>query len=149
MTHLIENISVPLLWEPPPVSCRLVRWLVRDGEHVCIHQVIYELEVDGNLIDVESFHTGPMKQIVAEGTACRVGDRIATILVDEMSTRFKTLPLYLSGREAAVLDSLRGEVCREVFIRETFLKAMGIDPATGNKPVELDGDAGQDAAGTV
>lgn len=149
MTHLIENISVPLLWEAPPVSCRLVRWFVRDGEHVCIHQVIYELEVDGNLIDVESFHTGHLKQIVAAGTACRVGDRIGTMVLDEMSTRFKTLPLYLSVRETAVLDSLRGEVCREVFIRETFLKAMGLDPATGNKPPEPGGEPGQDAPGTV
>ncbi len=125
----IEEITVPILWEPPPISCRFVRWLVKDGEHVFIYQGIYEIEVDGSLIEVESFHTGHMKQHIADGTPCRVGDRIATIVLDEISPHFRPMPLYLNGREIGILDSLRGETLRELFIRDTFLKAIGIDPS--------------------
>jgi hypothetical protein len=93
MNSAIEEISIPLIWDPPPVSCRFVRWLVRDGEHVCQCQGIYELEVSDTLIEVESFHAGYMKLLHAGDAACKVGDLIAKILLDEISPDFKTLPL--------------------------------------------------------
>jgi pyruvate/2-oxoglutarate dehydrogenase complex dihydrolipoamide acyltransferase (E2) component len=124
MASAIEEIRIPLIWDPPPVSCRFVRWLVRDGEHVCECQGIYELEVGETLIEVESFHAGYMKLLHAGDAVCKVGDLIAKILLDEISPNFKTLPLYLSGNEIANLDAVRGDTPREVFIRNTILRCI-------------------------
>lgn len=124
MPPSIEEVTIPLVWEAPPVSCRLVRWLVRDGEHVCNCQGIYELEVDGTVCEVDSFFTGHMKQLVPDDTICNAGDRVARIVLDEMSTRFKTLPLYLSGNELACLDAIRGDTPREVFVRDALLRCI-------------------------
>ena len=124
----IEEVTIPLVWEAPPISCRFIRWLVRDGEHVCSYQGIYELEVDGTTYEVESFFTGHMKQLISDDTICGVGDRIAKVVLDEISTRFKTLPLYLSGKELALLDSLRGGIAREVFVRDTILRSINFTP---------------------
>lgn len=139
MNHLIEEITIPLVWDPPPISCEFIRWLVQDGAHVFAHQGIYELEVDGTLIEVESFQSGHMKQLISAGTTCSVGDRIATIIVDEVSTKFEVLPLYLSEQEIAVIDSMRGESLREEFIRDTFLQVIITNPTTANKAVEATG----------
>lgn len=139
MNRLIEEITIPLVWNPPPISCHFIQWLVQDGEHVCAHQGIYELEVDGALVEVESLHSGHMKQLINAGTTCSVGDRVATIVVDEISTKFRALPLYLSEQEIAIMDSLRGEHLREEFIRDTFLNAINTRPSTANKAVETTG----------
>jgi hypothetical protein len=124
MASAIEEIRIPLIWDPPPVSCRFVRWLVRDGEHVCQCQGIYELEVGDTIFEVESFHTGYMKLLKQGNSICKVGDLIAKIVLDEISTSFKTLPLYLSGIEIASLDTARGDTPREVFIRDTILRCI-------------------------
>ena len=124
MASAIEEIRIPLVWDPPPVSCRFVRWLIRDGEHVCECQGIYELEVGDSLIEVESFHAGYMKLLHAGNAVCKVGDLIAKVVLDEISPNFKTLPLYLSGTEIASLDAARGDSPREVFIRNTILRCI-------------------------
>ena len=137
MTSAIEEVRIPLIWDPPPVSCRFVRWLVRDGEHVCQCQGIYELEVGDTLIEVESFHTGYIKLLYEGDSICKVGDLIAKIVLDEISANFKTLPLYLSGIEIASLDAARGDTSREIFIRDTILRCI----ATTENRSEQDGSS--------
>lgn len=66
-----------------------------------------------------------MKQLVPNDTPCKVGDRVAKIVLDEVNTGFRTLPLYLSGIEIASLDAARGDTPREAFIRDTILKSIG------------------------
>jgi pyruvate/2-oxoglutarate dehydrogenase complex dihydrolipoamide acyltransferase (E2) component len=117
----IEEIRIPLVWDPPPVTCRFVRWLVRDGEHVCPFQSIYELEYGDKTFEVESFVAGFMKQLCEGGSNCKVGDLIAKVVLDEINPSFRALPLYLSGPEIADLDAMRGDTPREIFIRDTML----------------------------
>lgn len=66
-----------------------------------------------------------MKQLVPNDIPYRVGDRVAKIVLDEVNTGFRTLPLYLSGIEIASLDAARGDTPREAFIRDTILKSIG------------------------
>lgn len=82
------------------------------------------MEVGDTLIEVESFHAGYMKLLYEVDSICKVGDLIAKIVLDEISTSFKTLPLYLSGIEIASLDTARGDIPREVFIRDTILRCI-------------------------
>jgi hypothetical protein len=82
------------------------------------------LEVGDTLFEVESFHAGYMKLLKEGNSICKVGDLIAKIVLDEMSTSFKTLPLYLSVIEIASLDAARGDTPREVFIRDTILRCL-------------------------
>ena len=46
---ILEEVQIPLLADPPPKVNKLMRWKVLDGSFVIVGDVIYELELDGNL----------------------------------------------------------------------------------------------------
>src|SRR5690349_7169627 len=58
----------------------LVRWLVKEGDAVKAGQVVAEVETDKSTMEMESFETGTLAQIVApEGTKVPVGGTISVV----------------------------------------------------------------------
>ncbi|OUN00719.1 MAG: hypothetical protein BAA04_08655 [Firmicutes bacterium ZCTH02-B6] len=58
----------------------LVRWLKQPGDQVQRGEAIAEVETDKAVVEIESFHTGVVKELlVAEGTTVPVGTPIAVI----------------------------------------------------------------------
>ena len=116
----IEEVTIPLLAKIPPKCHKLVRWCVPDGVHVSVTEVIFELEVDGTVYEVESFYTGHIKQCVAENTIHQIGDVIAHMHVDADTGPHRTVGVTFTTQEMAVIDNLRGDLQRDLYIRQAI-----------------------------
>ena len=56
------------------------QWLVKDGASVTVGQLIYELEIEKTMVEVEAPASGVLKQIAAAGESFSVGEIIGEIL---------------------------------------------------------------------
>jgi pyruvate/2-oxoglutarate dehydrogenase complex dihydrolipoamide acyltransferase (E2) component len=57
----------------------VAEWLVADGDRVKEGQVIYNMESEKSVTEVESPATGKIAILVANGTTCEVGTVVAII----------------------------------------------------------------------
>jgi len=136
---LIEEVQIPLLAVPPPEACRLVEWHVRDGEHITMGQLIFDLEVGDLVYAVESFFTGFIKIRALGDTVHAVGDTIATMLCDEERNGYRMVGIELSNAQLSNLDELRGETSRQEFLRKFVGEALE-QKTQANKPCEATGE---------
>ena len=127
---LIEQIQIPLLVMPPPETCRLVKWHVKDGSHVTIGEAIFELEVDGVIWEVESFYTGHIKISVLADSAHKVGDCVASMFCDEDRNDYMTIGIYLHLSQFSKFDLRRGKIPRR-----NFLSALLVDVLNKASPI--------------
>jgi len=121
---IIEEIQIPLFADPPPNVNKLVKWKVPDGSFVSIGDVIYELEVDGLLCEVESFDTGHIKILAEEGKDYEVGHKIGIVLCDSIQNGMRSVPIHLSEDFLKLLDSRRGETSRQVFLTDLVYQVL-------------------------
>lgn len=135
---LVEEVQIPLLAVPPPEACRLVEWHVRDGEHVTMGQVIFDLEVGNVVYSVESFFTGFIKIQALGDSMHAVGDTIATMVCDEVRHGYGSVGIELSDAQFSRLDELRGEAPRREFLWK--LVAEALEQKARAKPCEESGD---------
>lgn len=138
---LIEEVQIPLLVLPPPETCRLVEWHVRDGEHVMMGQVIFDLEVGDEVWAVESFFTGFIKIEALAGSVRSVGDSIALMVCDPERDGYATVGVELSHARLAQLDTIRGKVPRREFLWRLVCEAIE-QRAGADKPCEGTGGSG-------
>jgi pyruvate/2-oxoglutarate dehydrogenase complex dihydrolipoamide acyltransferase (E2) component len=130
---LIEEVQIPLLAVPPPETCRLVEWHVRDGEHVTMGQVIFDLDVGGVVYAVESVFTGFIKIQALGGSEHAVGDVIASMFCDEERNGYRMMGIELSNAQLSKLDELRGEAPRREFLWRFVGEALE-QKTQANKP---------------
>lgn len=112
----IEEVQIPLLVMPPPETCRLIKWHVRDGSHVTISEPIFDLEVGGAIWEVESLYTGHIKINAPVGSVHKIGDCIASMFCEEERKGHVTIGIELPVSQVARLDSLRGKTPRREFL---------------------------------
>lgn len=113
---IIEEVQIPLVAVPPPETCRLVEWHVRDGQHVTTGQILFDLEVGEVVYAVESFFTGFIKIQALGDTVHAIGDTIASMVCDEERNGYRTLGIELSDAQLSQLDEIRGEASRREFL---------------------------------
>ena len=116
--NTVEDVEIPLLILPPPKDMKLVRWIAADGSSVNMGDVIFELQIDDVVYEVESFYTGFIKFVAPNGSIHQVGDVVAHMYVDENLAPPRTIPVALTSRELAILDAQRGELTRSLYIRQ-------------------------------
>jgi pyruvate/2-oxoglutarate dehydrogenase complex dihydrolipoamide acyltransferase (E2) component len=112
----IEEVQIPLLVMPPPETCRLIKWHVRDGSHVTVGEPIFDLEVDDAIWEVESFYTGHIKINAPVDSVHKVGDCIASMFCEKERKGHVTIGIELPLSQVARLDSLRGKTPRREFL---------------------------------
>lgn len=56
------------------------QWLVEDGASVTVGQLIYELEIEKTMVEIEAPASGVLKQIAAAGVSFSIGEIIGEIL---------------------------------------------------------------------
>jgi pyruvate/2-oxoglutarate dehydrogenase complex dihydrolipoamide acyltransferase (E2) component len=118
---LIEEVQIPLTVVPPPGSCRLIKWHVRDGSHVTVGEILYDLEVDGKVYSIENLDEGYIKIGAPADSLHQVGNCVASIVCDGKREGCRMIGIELSHSQLARLDSLRGGISR----REFLLKLVG------------------------
>jgi pyruvate/2-oxoglutarate dehydrogenase complex dihydrolipoamide acyltransferase (E2) component len=103
---------------------RLLRWLVRDGEHVAVGQDLYEIEFNGVEALVESFDTGHIKIKKLDVGPVEVGEVIAEVLLDSEQEGYHPFCVRLSSEQVSFVDSQRGDLARDswlsMFISESI-----------------------------
>lgn len=104
----IEEVQIPLFVLPPQETCRLVEWYVRDGEHMLMGQVIFDLGVGDEVCAVESFFIGFIKIESLAGSVHAVGDSIALMVCDPERDGYEMEGVELSHAQLAQLDAIRG-----------------------------------------
>ena len=126
----IEDIQIPLMSVPPPESCRLVRWTVAEGSHVVVGQVIFELDVDGEVFGIENFHTGFIRFSMAPGSCHQAGDVIGSVLCEKSESQI--VGVEVSSTDLARIDALRGKVKRIDCLSALLGKALDAEEAGGS-----------------
>ncbi|MCL6284175.1 acetoin dehydrogenase dihydrolipoyllysine-residue acetyltransferase subunit [Ruegeria sp. 2012CJ41-6] len=83
-------------------SGSISRWLVADGEEVSEGQIIFEVENDKAVIEIEASANGIIRELVPEGVEVEVGDKVAAIFAeDDVSASAKTPEMAVSTGTAA------------------------------------------------
>lgn len=139
--NLIEQVQIPLLVMPPPETCRLVKWHVKDGSHVTIGQAIFDLEVEGVIWEVESFYTGHIKISVLADSAHEVGDCVASIFCDEERSDYMTIGIYLHVAQLSELDLRRGKIPRRDFLSALLVDVLNKASPISEQDAPSDGDS--------
>lgn len=123
-------ITCPLM-AMEATGARLVRWLIPAGAHVYADQSLYEAEVDGEIHQVPSVATGFVQHGVPDGSFRRIGEPFGGILRHEENAGMCTVAIHLRhSREMHVFRqrSSDARAVHEQFIRESFLKLLGLPP---------------------
>jgi len=118
----IEEITIPFVGTSSESKYVITKWIARDGAHVTIGQDLYEMEIDGVAVLVESFDTGHIKIKKPQGGAAGVGEVIAEVLLDSERDGHRPFCVRLSKEEISFIDSHRGDLSRDSWIN-IFLSA--------------------------
>ena len=137
---LIEQVQIPLLVMPPPETCRLVKWHVKDGSHVTIGQAIFDLEVEGLIWEVESFYTGHIKISVWRTVPTKWAIALLRYFVMKTESDYMTIGIDLHVSQVSELDFRRGKIPRRDFLSALLVDVLNKANPISEQDAPSDGD---------
>ena len=119
LNHKVD-VQIPLM-TPGMTHGVLRKWLVRTGDRIVVGQVIYELETDDAVFEVESLDFGTITTIGAEGCCYPAGALIGAIeFSEEERVDYEHFALKLTCKMREAIDHRRGDLSRAAWLRARF-----------------------------
>jgi len=87
-------------------------------------EVIFELEIDDAVYEIESLHTGFMKISGIPGNTYKVGDSIGSVVCDHLRDGTAVFGIELALSEVSKLDALRGDRSRRDYLGDLIRAAL-------------------------
>lgn len=122
--NIIEDITIPILTNPPNLVTRLVKWHVLEGYEVVPGQIIMEVEIDGEGYFVESCYDGIIYSLAAPGSFHPFGTAVGKVLTRCDSQIAKTIGVDLTQEALSRLDSIRGTKSRRDMLTRILNMAL-------------------------
>ncbi|MBK1833582.1 lipoyl domain-containing protein [Roseibacillus ishigakijimensis] len=116
MNERIE-IKVPFMGEKVSI-CKLVKWHRPAGTHIEPGDLVVTLETKKVVAELEAEDSGTLIHQIREGDEVTIGQTLGWVETDTASGESEMLSIELGSEEVARLDAMRGNLSRELFLRE-------------------------------
>jgi hypothetical protein len=122
--NVIEEITIPLLTNPPNLKTRIIEWHVVEGYEVVPGQVIMDVEIDGEMYSLESCYDGVIYNLAKPDSVHSYGAAVGAVLCKKNSLIAKTIGVDLTQESLMQLDSIRGTTSRRDMLTRTLNDAL-------------------------
>lgn len=114
------DLQIPLMAEGMTHGV-LRKWLVRTGDRVAVGEVLYELETDDGIWEVESLDLGTITANAQEGSRYPVGAPVGFIeFSEEERIEHEYFALALTHEMRTAIEQQRGDLSRDGWLQAAF-----------------------------